>query len=552
MRDEAEIIQKAQNKTNFSFTAKGSFDVLVADGDTTTSLTLDADVSSQETKRAFREAVMTAAQEFKDERKLEVETKDTVDEETTESAEITNPNDELTVTYLFYELQRRYHVTESMQRLTPVVMAALEVPNPDRRAIDKVLVTHSWIINRVLLDDRYRPPLEYLRTRVVGDELGLQIQINKIAEMKLMVEHLKQLHQHASQMVIDRDILMQNARTTRAVVAGDDDSEDEEIEKVRLLEEGATADFERSIREEKDVRLRLETETAAYTVACDAYAKAYAEHQNRMLEVAGLRIHFKENVLYYMQAIWSFTYRDQLFFSLYKIRVADLEQAQKTYSLLELDEPPLHVIAGHDETVLEVHANYTFGTITPDDSITLGEIADLDRPLGFKGNYIIFPMKKSNALTDYMMIPYLDSVLGLHDPDQAGSWTPEGFVDYARDFYARRQQDLSTEEQEALKDRLRRQYRQILAVGGALGTDITVPTSSMFIEALPGSHPLLEDFKLAHRIIDVKKAQAEARKIEMENLRYAARIFADQFEDPDVDRKGVVTGASIVVAPDPT
>ena len=38
-------------------------------------------------------------------------------------------------------------------------------PNPGRQAIDRVLLAHSWIINRVLLDDRYRAPLEYLCTR---------------------------------------------------------------------------------------------------------------------------------------------------------------------------------------------------------------------------------------------------------------------------------------------------------------------------------------------------------------------------------------------------
>jgi len=80
--------------------------------------------------------------------------------------------------------------------------------------------------------------------------------------------------------------------------------------------------------------------------------------------------------------------------------------------------------------------------------------------------------------------------------------------------------------------------------------EISVPTDSLFIEALPGVHPLLEDFKLAHRIIDVKRAQAETRRIELENLRYAARILGDQLEDPDVERKTVIegNGAHVVVA----
>jgi hypothetical protein len=39
----------------------------------------------------------------------------------------------------------------------------------------------------------------------------------------------------------------------------------------------------------------------------------------------------------------------------------------------------------------------------------LAEIADLDSLLGFKGNYMIFPLLNSNVLTDFMMAPYVDS-----------------------------------------------------------------------------------------------------------------------------------------------
>lgn len=553
MRDEAEIVQKAQCKSNFAFSAKGAYNAAVWSGEVSTSLTLDSEVSSQETKKAFREAVVKAAQEFKDERKLEVEAKESFEEESTESSEVTNPNDELTVTYLFYELQRRYRISEEISRLTPVVMVALELPNPDRSAIDKVMLTHSWIINRVLLDDRYRSALEYLRTRIVGDELKLRVQVAKLAELKAVVDNMKRLHRSAAQMVIDRDILMQNARSVHAQSVGNDD--DSEVQNTkRLLKEGADADFERAVRDEKDLRLRVEAETAAFATASDAYAEAYGDHMNRTLEISALRVHFKENILYYMQAIWSFAFRDQLYFSLYDIEVPRLPAPQKTYTLSEPDEPPLNVIAAADEIVLEVRADFTFNAnLDPEtDKVALSEIADLDRPLGFKGNYMIFPMKQSNALTDYMMIPYLDAALGLHDPDEEGSMTPEAFARHARDLYRRRRRTLSEDGQEELRDHLRRQYRRIAERSRLKGEEITVPTNSLYIEALPGAHPLLEDFKLAHRIIDVRKAQAETRKLEMENLRYAARIIAGERNDPDVDKQVIVDSPGVIVDPEPS
>ena len=57
-------------------------------------------------------------------------------------------------------------------------------------------------------------------------------------------------------------------------------------------------------------------------------------------------------------------------------------------------------------------------------------MADLDKLLGFKGNYMIFPLKKSNPLTDFMMAPYVDQEWGLYDPDTVGNMTLDEFSDY--------------------------------------------------------------------------------------------------------------------------
>jgi hypothetical protein len=77
---------------------------------------------------------------------------------------------------------------------------------------------------------------------------------------------------------------------------------------------------------------------------------------------------------------------------------------------------------------------------------------------------------------------------------------------------------------------------------------VIVPSNSLYIEALPGTHPLLEDFKLIHRAIDVKKAQAEARRAELENLRLGARLSTDERGDPDIDRVVVVgNGKNVTV-----
>lgn len=571
MRAESEIVQKAQDKTNFNATGKGSYNIGISKGDSTTSFTKDADALSQETKKSFHEAVLKAAQEFRDERKLEVETKDFEETEYTDSAEITNPNDELTCTYLFYELQRRYLVSEHINRLTPVVLVAMEVPNPSKQAIDRVLLAHAWIINRVLLDDRYRSALDYLCTRVVGDELALRELANNVSTVKTAVDSLMTLHKQITNEMRVREDEFTGAIEARAnrvaaqnsegffesafeSIVGDGGGED--VESVRIIEDLRKDQYERAVREEKELRMRLDSEIAALSSAQQAYAKANAEHSNRLLQVAGLRVHFKENVLYYMQAIWSFTFKDQIFFTLSKVKVPKLTAASRTYDLRVPDELPLSITPRPGQVVLEVLADVQItGGLTPtQDFQTLVEIADLDSPLGFKGNYMIFPLRKSNPLTDYMMVPYIDSELGLHDPDDLGSWTPQDFAKYARCLQKQLKETMTEAEFKAMQNQLAEQYQRIVSSPRLNNDEVIVPTTSLYIEALPGSHPLLEDFKLAHRMIDVKKAQAETRKLELENLRYAARMLDNEFEDPEIERKIQVHGmngsGTIVVPPE--
>lgn len=73
---------------------------------------------------------------------------------------------------------------------------------------------------------------------------------------------------------------------------------------------------------------------------------------------------------------------------------------------------------------------------------------------------------------------------------------------------------------------------------------MVIPSGSLFIEALPGVHAVLEDFKLGHRQVDVRKARAEALQEELESARLAARLAEGDYEDPTIDKRiQVVPGA---------
>src|SRR5262249_13802373 len=78
---------------------------------------------------------------------------------------------------------------------------------------------------------------------------------------------------------------------------------------------------------------------------------------------------------------------------------------------------------------------------------------------------------------------------------------------------------------------------------------VIVPTTSLYLEALVGAHPLLENFKLIHRALDVKKVQAEVRHAELENIRLAVRALDCQYEDPDIEKKIVIENGNGVLVP---
>jgi hypothetical protein len=153
---------------------------------------------------------------------------------------------------------------------------------------------------------------------------------------------------------------------------------------------------------------------------------------------------------------------------------------------------------------------------------------------------MIFPLKESNALTKYMMEPYVIAGFDeLVDPDDLGNWTLDEFARYICCL----KEHLSDEQFETLREQLVQQYERLVTAPRRNGDVIVVPTNSLFIEALPATHSLIEEFKARHRAIDVKKVQAEVREMELENIRRAARILAGEREDPEIEKKIVVEGA---------
>jgi hypothetical protein len=547
-RVDSEIVDKAKYQTSFQQTASGSFgnDALykVSAGMQQAN---DQAVESAQTKHDFHEAVVKSSQEYRNQHRLEIETQQSSEDETTSSQEIRNPNDELTVTYLFYELQRRYLVSEALYKVLPVVMVANDVPAPHE--IDAAwILRHDWILRRTILDDSFIPAIDYLATNYAGEEVTLQVLELSVQQQKVVVDNISQQVSLAQASLNTATLGLTNAENTDVA----DLQQAEQLAVVKSIfdplgiagksngdgnSDRARVDFakdalNRAQTKVDQVTADLKSETTALQIAIDKYTAAATKHFSMLADIERLRIHIKDNIIYYMQAIWTYEPTDQRYFRIYN------------YEVPTFDQDSVSNVSGGQMLGKLDQKRTNFSIVLPPPKLSpetrrLHQVADIDNLLGFKGNYMIFPLVEFDYLTWYQLQNYLhvDELNGVtaSDPDPGADYTLTELQNALANI---KDQDVASFEEN------RPEFEEIMArlLSKQDPELVVVPSSSLYIEALPGTHPLLEDFKLLHRKIDVKRAQADARKAELENLRLAARIAAGTLGDPDVD-KVVVVGA---------
>lgn len=556
-RVDAEIVEKAQNTTDFKITAHESFGGEAYQIDSTQTSDQQQGKQSEQVKKEFRESVLKSAQEYKQQHRLEIDTSESQETEETTFHEIQNPNDELAVTYLFYELQRTYKISEKIHMLTPVILVANDVPAPDE-IDDAWLVEHDWILRRVILDDSFRPALEYLAKSFVGAEINIRILENNAIAQKNVVDALNQQIQVQVQVLSSdlQDVLtaVQNLGTSEqqqglidAVkrifdpigITGKADTG--AVSAAQAMVDYAKETLDRAERERARLLSQVEVAMTALQAAVDKLSSAVKEHYDRVAEVDRLRVHVKENILYYMQAIWNHEPPDQRFFRLYNIDVPIVNAVTTGVAV------NVYSNGSSLEDVLLGEESLSASLPMPKVTVTkqkLVEVADLDKLLGYKGNYMIFALKDNNYITLTMMQNYLevgDEFL-VRDPDEFGNYTIDEIQELANCLYRQ-----NPKLYQRNRDRLKQLIIDRLTASRNESDMVVVPTSSLYIEALVGTHPLLEDFKLIHRALDVKKVQAEVRHAELENIRLAARALKGKDEDPDIDKKIVIENGSDVV-----
>jgi hypothetical protein len=567
VRADAQIVKKAQEKTYFNVSADETFGGDGMSIKATESGGGDSTRDSAQTKNEMRESVLKSAQEFREQHRMEVDTSESSEDESTTYHEIQNPNDELAVTYLFYELQRTYFITEQIHKLTPVILVANDVPAP-QEIDDAWLIQHDWILRRAILDDSFRSALDYLTKSFVGAEINIRILESNAIAQKDLVDKINQ------QIQTQMGLLASNERSVQDAVEGLANAQQQQgifstvkrifdpinitgsgdtgaVDAAQAMVDYAKQTLDRAERERARLMAQLEVATTALQAAVDKLSNAVKEHYDRVAEIDRLRMHVKENILYYMQAIWRQEPPDQRFFRLYNIDVPIVTPVTGGVTV--------NVTAGGGGKKMPAGLNAALGkddTLAstlpmPEVTVTrekLVDVADLDDVLGYKGNYMIFALKENNYITLHMMQDYLDvgEELLLRDPDELGNYSIEELQKLAAAALAK---ITDPAERKARREEFKQMLMDRLTSPRKDNDRVIVPTNSLYIECLVGTHPLLEDFKLIHRALDVKKVQAEVRHAELENVRLAARALEGEREDPDIEKKIVIEGPVAGVIP---
>ncbi len=600
----SDITSKVSTNTNFAQSVSGSVSgnlgVFSMQGQSSTQFSRDQATESNRQKEAIREATRKASQEYKNERTLAISTESSSEFESSFTSEISNPNNEITVTYLFYELERQYKVTEHLHKVTPVIMVAQYVPAPHQIDEDW-LMANEWILRRVLLDRSFHDALDFVAQGLVSDEVALQVIRENYETQKALVDEasatvgsLSQLQETLRNSLIQTSSqekmaetyakrakkkrrrrivrrLFDPANVSGRIAGGNSSLTFGEYEDPALLEarrEALETRLEYLDGNLEEAQSSLNTANSAFNQAAEELTAALKESFTRRNLVSQLKLHVKENILYYMQAIWTHEYSQQRYMRLFNLPI-DLPMPGRRPTggnpmtgPATLQPIPEHIREGLYGSTLSLadlpsllgvsiqwprntSNNAAFHTVPR----RLHQIADVDNMLGFKGNYMIFPLKTCTFITDYMMQDYVDEYLGIRSPDPVADLSTDELLKYAEQIW--HHEDTT----DAQRDALEQLIVERLQSPRTDDETIIVPTGQLFIEALKGNHALLEHYKLKHREMDVQKVQEEVRAAQLENLRKALRLLREEGElldDPDVDKHIRIEGDSddLIISPE--
>ncbi len=175
-KDSSEVTDEASSSFNWHAEASGGFNVGYASASLKAGMGGESAESSKAVKSNLSEAMEKTTSQLRQETKIIVSTETEVSRQTSTVSEISNPNDEIAVTYVYSRLQRKYELHTYLTALNTCVMYAEPLPAPSELTGDWVR-RHDWIISRALLDESFRADLDTVLAGSPSKDSGKDTQI---------------------------------------------------------------------------------------------------------------------------------------------------------------------------------------------------------------------------------------------------------------------------------------------------------------------------------------------------------------------------------------
>lgn len=489
--------------------------------------------SSKDTSSRLSETMQKVASKIRNESKLVVSTESEVTFESSTASEIQNPNDEIAITYVYSKLQQQYEVLTRLAEVQSVIMVAEPLPPPAAVDFDWVKA-HDWILAKVLLDDSYR------------DALSSISQEARSPDTALMVEDLK----------TTRDSTVGHLGTFATTAGVSASRIDMVVESQRGYLEAAKEQLERA-------KMNFELDAKRYR----------------------LYDHIRANILHYCRAIWQQEDPQQ--------RVLRYKKMGITVPMEWYFEPDVgnpHDVDGLAQQLWDSDGdgfiNGRFVAYSGGREADLSDVIVPAGPIGYYGNYALYYIRPEFAGKDifsmlsFFKSPYMyegevmDPAQIQYEEDAKGaqaqgkgitneeidaavdemlSFVPELRLALAKHAKARKQQ-ASGDNPTAIEDllsnyQLLKKYYPEYQFRKEQARRFVVDTNSLVIDILPGDGSALEQFKRAHRGIDVLKALEERQQLAAETKRREALMGVGDYRDPDVDKVVIIDhGGSNITA----
>lgn len=480
------------------------------------------------------ETTKKIATKTRTESKVTVNTESEAEFEVSSASELINPNEEIAVTYIYSKLQKQYEILTQLAEAQNVAMIAETVPSADEIDYDWVQ-KYDWIIAKVLLDDSFRDALGSISSNTLNpsqDLLGLSL-------LKLVgtsIDNLGKLVSNGDNLSVNRIDFSQEAQR------GFREFNKEELERIK---------------------------------------------QNLLLEIGRQRLyqHIRDNILHYCRAIWSHEDPQQRLLRYRK----EAAFVPTEWDFVQLDDTGAPINFWGIQELLDsiedtgVPGYFSAGELQGEfrglgGFVPFHELINPAGPIGFFGNYSIFYIRPeyANATVDSNLLsalrilqtPYtyegefLDPVLIQYKKDCSNNPPSDNDVkavqremvqfvpDLRLEFEIAKERNINPQNEEdsqALQHfwddlTLFKTYYAEFLYRDEMSRRVVLDTNNLMMDIITGDGTTLEQFKLAHRGIDVLKALKEYEKLNLENQRRNALLGEDKYGDPDIERVVVVKG----------